>query len=54
MLGLNPEEIRYLDRRTMNPADAALAYIARRRHLTVGDLYDILCECGLPLIADKL
>ena len=53
-LGLNADEIRFLDKRTLNPADGFLAYVARQRHLTVGDLYDVLCECGLPVMADKL
>ena len=51
-LGLTPQEIRFLDNRTVNPLDAALAFIAKERHITVGDLYDLLCECGFPVIAD--
>ena len=53
-LGLNSDEIRYLDKRTLNPCDAVLAYIAQTRHLTVGDLYNLLIECELPVIADCL
>ena len=53
-LGLNAEEIRYLDKRTLNPAEAVLGYSANRRRLTVGNLYDVLCHCGLPVVADKL
>ena len=53
-LGLNSEEIRYLDKRTLNPADALLSYIANQRYLTVGELYEVLCDCGVPVIADKL
>ena len=51
-LGLTPQEIRFLDNRTLNPLDAVLAFIAKQRHITVGDLYDKLSECGLPVIAD--
>lgn len=53
-LELTPDEIRFLDQRTLNPVDAALNYIAKRRPLTVGDLYDLLNDCELPVIADKL
>ena len=53
-LGLNPEEIRYLDKRTLNPADALLSYIANKRYLTVGELYEVLCDCGVPVMADRL
>ena len=53
-LGLTPPEIRFLDNRTLNPLDAALAFIARQRCITVGDLYDLLNEHGFPLIADLL
>jgi len=53
-LGLTPKEIRYLNKRVYNPFDAALAFIAQQRHISVGDLYDVLSECGLPVIADLL
>ena len=51
-LGLTQQEIRFLDKRTLNPLDAALAFVAKQRHITVGDLYDLLSECGFPAIAD--
>jgi len=53
-LGLTPPEIRFLDNRTLNPLDAALAFIVRQRSITVGDLYDLLNERGFPVIADLL
>ena len=53
-LGLDPDEIRYVDKRTLNPADALIGYIAHQRLLTVVELYKVLCDCGLPVIADKL
>jgi len=51
-LGLNPQEIRYLDRRYPNSAAELLIYIANRRGLTVGNLYDVLVDSGLPRLAD--
>jgi len=53
-LGLTPREIRFLDNRTLNPFDAALAFIARQKNITVANLYDLLNECGYPAIADLL
>ena len=53
-LGLSPAEIRYLDNRTLNPCDAALAFIANQRYISVGHLYDMLSKCGYPVIADLL
>jgi len=53
-LGLTPPEIRFLDNRTLNPLDAALAFIARQRCVTVGELYDLVNERGFPVIADLL
>ncbi|XP_078346913.1 uncharacterized protein LOC144632189, partial [Oculina patagonica] len=53
-LGLTPQEIRFLDKRTLNPLDVVLAFSAQQRHITVGELYDLLNECGFPMIADLL
>jgi len=53
-LGLNQDEIHFLDVRTRNPADEMLSHVTRRFHLTVGDLYDLLVACGLPVLADLL
>jgi len=53
-LGLNSEQIRFLDNRTRNPADAVLGCIANERYLSVGELYDVLNDCELPVLADKL
>lgn len=53
-LGLTSQEIRYLDRRTRNPAEALFSFIANQRHLPAGEIYDILCDCGLPALADIL
>ena len=53
-LGLTLREIRFLDNRTLNPCDAALAFIANQRPTSVGGLYDVLNENGLPVIADLL
>ena len=53
-LGLTPREIRFLDKRTLNPCDAALSFIANQRRTSVGYLYDVLNDCGFPKIADLL
>ncbi|KAJ7369981.1 hypothetical protein OS493_034925, partial [Desmophyllum pertusum] len=53
-LGMTQEEICFLDKRILNPADAILSYAANRYNITVGDLYDLLNECGLPVMADLL
>ena len=53
-LGLNPDEIRFLDERNKNPVDALLGFVANQRYMSVGELYQVLCDCGIPVIADKL
>ena len=53
-LGLTPDEIQFLDARTLNPADAMLHHVARHFQVTVGDLYDLLIACELPVMADIL
>ena len=53
-LGLTPAEIRFLDKRTMNQVLEVLIVAAKRDLITVGDLYDVLKDCGLPTIADIL
>ncbi|KAJ7375431.1 hypothetical protein OS493_002197 [Desmophyllum pertusum] len=54
-LGLTPKEIRYLEKRVLNPCDAALAHSRNQGYISsVGDLYDALVDCELPLIADLL
>ena len=53
-LGLSPTEIRFLERRVLNPAEAALAFIVHQRYITVGELYQVLCDCEVPLLADML
>ena len=54
-LGLTPAEIRVLDKRVLNPCDAALVHARKQRLiLNVGDLYDRLVECELPRLADIL
>ena len=53
-LGLTPEEILFLDKRTRNPAEAMLGHITQRLSVTAGELYDLLNDCGLPFMADIL
>ena len=53
-LGLTPSEIRFLDKRTLNPMDAALSFTDKQRFLCVGELYELLEEHNFPLLADLL
>lgn len=53
-LGMSYDEIRVLDKRTLNPCDVALNLVANSRHLDVGEVYDILVECELAGSADLL
>ena len=53
-LGLNQSEIRFLDKRTLNPMDVALEFIAKQRDVCVGGLYDSLNKHGFPVLADLL
>ncbi|XP_022800907.1 uncharacterized protein LOC111338655, partial [Stylophora pistillata] len=53
-LGLTPQEIRFLDKRTLNPMDAALSFIAKQRHLSVGELYELFIAHDFPMLADLL
>jgi len=54
-LGLNPAEILYLDKRVINPSEAALVHSRRQGYIcSVGELYDALVDCELPLLADLL
>lgn len=49
-LGFNQAYIRYFDSRYHNPLEEML----NDCHVNVGELYDILVECGLPVLADFL
>ena len=53
-LGLTPAEIRFLDKRTLNPMDAALSFTVKQRFLRVGELYELLEEHNFPVLADLL
>lgn len=53
-LGMSYDEIRVLDKRTLNPCDVALNLVANSRHVNVGEVYDILVECELAGSADLL
>ena len=53
-LGLTPPEIRFLDKRTLNPMEAALSFIVRQRFLRVGELYELLNEHHFPMLANLL
>ena len=53
-LGLRAKDIAFLDMRYANPSEAALCFVAQRDGMNVGDLYDVLTECGMPALADTL
>ena len=53
-LALTANQIKFFDMRYPNPCDAALTFVAQYRGLNVDDLYDVLCECGMPMLADIL
>ena len=53
-LGLTSAEIRFLDKRTLNPMEAALSFIVKQRFLRVGELYELLEEHNFPVLADLL
>ena len=53
-LGLTPSEIRFLDKRTLNPMKVALSFITKQRFVSVGELYELLNESDLPMLADLL
>ncbi len=53
-LGLTAADIRFFDRRTRNPFEAALVHSCNQQAMTAGDLYDLLVECGFPVLADLL
>ena len=53
-MGFTAPEIRYLDHRTRNPFEAALTHYIQMNPMKVDDLYDILTECGMPVLADIL
>ena len=53
-LGLTPSEIRFLDRRSLNPFESALIHSRNQRYWNVGQLYDVLVDCGFPMHSDLL
>ena len=53
-MGFTAPEIRYLDHRTRNPFEAALTHYIQMNAMKVDDLYHILTECGMPVLADIL
>ena len=53
-LGLSEIEIRFLDERVVNPSHVVLGAVAKHRHLSVGEIYDTLVDCELPVVADLM
>lgn len=53
-LGLTQARIRFLERRSRNPFEDAVGYIRSQQYLNVGQLYDVMVDCGFPTFADLL
>ena len=53
-LGLRGNEIQFLDERYRNPSEATLDFVAQFYGMNVDVLYDVLTECGMPVLADIL
>ncbi|XP_015755712.1 PREDICTED: uncharacterized protein LOC107335204 [Acropora digitifera] len=53
-LGLRGSEIQFLDERYPNPSEATLDFVAHFYGMNVDGLYDVLTECGMPVLADIL
>ena len=53
-LGFSQIDIRFLDKRVMNPSDVVLGAVGRHRHLSVGEIYDKLVDCELSAVADLM
>ena len=53
-LGLTPSEIRFLDKRSRNPFESALIHSRNQQYWNVGQLYDVLVDCGFPGFSDLL
>ena len=53
-LGLSEIEIRFLDERVPNPSHFVFVKVAKHRHLSVGEIYDTLVDCELPVVADLM
>ncbi|CAH3130597.1 unnamed protein product [Pocillopora meandrina] len=53
-LGFSQIEIRFLDKRVVNPSDVVLGAAGKHRYLSVVEIYETLVDCGLPAIADLM
>ncbi|XP_022803633.1 uncharacterized protein LOC111340970 [Stylophora pistillata] len=53
-LGFSQIVIRFLDKRVVNPSDVVLSTVGKHRHLSVGEIYDTLVDCELPVVADLI
>ena len=40
--------------RMRNPCDSALSVVSQRSRMNVDDLYDVLTECGMPVLTGIL
>ncbi|XP_078343063.1 uncharacterized protein LOC144628824 [Oculina patagonica] len=53
-LGLTQAEIRFLAGRSRNPFEDAVMHIRSQQYLNVGQLYDVMVNCGFPTFANLL
>ena len=53
-LGMSQIDIRFIDKRVVNPCDVVLSLMGNNRYLSVGEVYDILVDCELAGAADIL
>ena len=53
-LGLSKIEIHFLDEKVPNPSHFVFREVAKHRHLSVGEIYDTLVDCELPVVADLM
>ena len=53
-LGFSQIDMCFFDERVVNPSNVVLGVVAKHRHLSVGEIYDILVDCELPAIADLM
>ena len=53
-LGMLPAEIRFLDKRAHNPAEALLSWLEEDPSSTVGNLYNAMVNYDMPTFADLM
>jgi hypothetical protein len=51
-LGIRRSQFVFYEKKE-NPVEGLLEDACRKRKLTVGELYDVLCKCGANALADE-